>query len=362
MGEDRRLLVLHKHFTQGHGGAPESTLALARLLAHAKVSVDVVSGSSVTRDVGQRTTLPAVAEDQGHAIDWSDYGALMVVGAWIPRALPTSLTARRQRKRVTYAPRGALARIEFGRPRDIKKYPYAAAIELPVLKTAHNVLFSSRIEAAACVIPKRMAHNIAILPDPYFPPTKTPRIPTAPGVTRFGFIAELSARKGLIELARGFTRAVQRAPHPAIELHIAGDPRPGSERYVEQVRNELSRVTDKVVWYGAVRGEEREKFYATVDCVVTPSKFESYGLTPLEAVARGVPAIVSPTLGILEHIAPSDALYVLRSLSSEVIADALMDSDRLPTATKAASSFSANHFDSLHGAGLATRYAKLLLG
>lgn len=363
MGVERRLLILHKHFAQGHGGAPESTLALARLLTRIDVAVDVATASSVSRDVGQRRALPEAGEDEARGtIKWSDYDALMVVGAWIPRALPTSFTARRQRKRVTYAPRGALAGVEFGRLRDIKKYPYVAAIEVPVLRMADTVLFSSRIEAEACVVPARIARRVAILPDPYFPPTAEPRSPNSVRATKYGFIAELSARKGLHELARGFRLAVQRAEDALIELHIAGDPRPGSEQYVDRVREELSSVADKVVWYGAVRGQKREQFYATVDCVVTPSRFESYGLTPLEAVSRGVPAIVSPKMGLLEHIPPSDALFVLPHLSPDAIADSLLNFERLPAATKAAASYPEDDFEHLNGTDLAKRYAQLLLG
>lgn len=361
MGDERRLLVLHKHFAQGHGGAPESTLSLARLLARADIAVDVATRCGVTRDVGRLTTLPEVADGTRLMIDWSDYEAFMVVGSWIPRALPVSLAARRRGKRVTYAPRGALARIEFTRPRDIKKVPYAAAIELPVFRAADTVLFSSRIEADACVIPERMAKEVVVLPDPYFPPVASPRSVRS-GATRFGFIAELSARKGLRELARGFRLAVQRAPRTAIELHIAGAPRAGSEQYVDQVRKELTSVSDKVAWYGAVRGDEREKFYGAVDCIVAPSRFESYGLTPLESVARGVPAVVSPALGVLEHIKPSDALSVLPDLSPGAIADALLDDFRMRAATEAVSSYTADDFDFLNGARLATRYAELLLG
>jgi glycosyltransferase involved in cell wall biosynthesis len=357
----RRLLVLEKHFAQGHGGAPESTLALSRLLALAGTSVDVLTDAGVVHEVGERLTLPRSPEGRHEPINWSRYQALLVVGAWIPRALPAVVEARRHRKSVTYAPRGALARIEFRRPRDIKKVPYLFAVEFPVLRMAHRVLFSSRIEADACVIPSWLAPEIEVLPDPYFRPSSITGSRTLDAV-RYGFIAELSPRKGLRELARGFVLALTRDPGLNIELHLAGAPRPGSERYVAEVRRELASVEDRVIWYGAVRGREREDFYASVDCIVVPSRFESYGLTPLEAVARELPAIVSPTLGVLEYLDPSVAIHVLPAVTPRAIAAAVSDVDRVTAAVNAASSSSANKLAQLTGLGLATRYSELLFG
>ncbi|MBU3749049.1 MAG: glycosyltransferase family 4 protein [Mycobacterium sp.] len=356
-----RLLVLQKHFTNGHGGVPETTLALARLLASAEVAVDVLAETGLVRDVGELMALPDLA-DHTDAVRWPDYQALIVVGGWVPRALPACIQARRYRERVIYAPRGALARTEFKRPRDLRKLPYLAAIELPMIQRADRVLFSSQLEADSSLIPARLKRRSVVLPDPFFASATPPMARTAVRVKRYGFIAEISPGKGLLELAKAFKIALQRVPPDSAELHIAGVPRPGSERYLEHVRRELEVVEHKVIWHGSVRGPEREAFYRAVDCLIAPSRMESYGLTPLEALARGVPAIVSPHFGVIEHIPRSEAVRILPSRAPLDIADALSDHDWLISAANIAPRYTVDALAPLRGAELARRYRKLLVG
>jgi glycosyltransferase involved in cell wall biosynthesis len=46
-----------------------------------------------------------------------------------------------------------------------------------------------------------------------------------------------------------------------------------------------------VVFPGYVTGERKRAFFAMADLFVFPSRYESYGLTLLEALASGLPAV-----------------------------------------------------------------------
>ena len=51
----------------------------------------------------------------------------------------------------------------------------------------------------------------------------------------------------------------------------------------------------RVVFPGYVTGERKRAFFALADLYVFPSRHESYGLTLLEALAAGLPAVCLDT-------------------------------------------------------------------
>lgn len=52
-----------------------------------------------------------------------------------------------------------------------------------------------------------------------------------------------------------------------------------------------------MVFPGYVTGERKAAFFALADLFVFPSRFESYGLTLLEALASGLPAVCLDHVG-----------------------------------------------------------------
>ena len=56
--------------------------------------------------------------------------------------------------------------------------------------------------------------------------------------------------------------------------------------------------------------ELMEKFYKRVDCFVFPTRGEGFGMTPLEAMATGIPAIVTGWSGPLEYMSPEDGWLI----------------------------------------------------
>jgi glycosyltransferase involved in cell wall biosynthesis len=63
-------------------------------------------------------------------------------------------------------------------------------------------------------------------------------------------------------------------------------------RFLEKLRALAARLKKtKVIFPGYATGERKRSFFALADLYVFPSRHESYGLTLLEALAAGVPAV-----------------------------------------------------------------------
>jgi glycosyltransferase involved in cell wall biosynthesis len=318
----RSILVVAHRFSLGFGGVPESILLLANDLATADVTVDVVCGDGFLSDVGRLKGLPT----RGHALGFGEllkldlrgYRAVFVTGAWNPIGLLLGIRARLSGVRLVYSPKGNLAWAEFRRPRDAKKFPYLMTLELLLLALSHRIIFSSGIERDEFILRPLFTGDAAIIPEP-FRGSLAPQGARSvdPARLRFGFLAEIAPRKGLRELVKAFIEW-QRAGQTSAELHIAGEPRPGSETYFQGVRDLVARaaaVPANIVWRGALRGGERELFYGSVDFLVCPTKFESFGLTPLEALWQGTPVIVTNNMGVIEFLSDHTSMIVLEDAS-----------------------------------------------
>ena len=139
-----------------------------------------------------------------------------------------------------------------------------------------------------------------------------------PGVTAFGEIRERSAparvlfvgsifnRRHVPELIDGFAR-VARA-HPDLHLDIVGDNRTSPHINVQALAA-ATGVADRIHLRSYVTDDELRELYAASSAFAFLSEYEGFGLTPLEALASGVPSLLVDTAVSREVFAES-ALYV----------------------------------------------------
>jgi glycosyltransferase involved in cell wall biosynthesis len=325
----RRILILSNFFTQGHGGTPESVLLLARELARAGIATDVFCNKGLLCDAQLRRELPAADDLAGFSAqrpDVASYAALFVAGSWNRRAPLLVLAAARKGVPVTYAAKGCLCRAEFERARDMRRVPYLLLIEWLLLALARRIIFSSRLEQQASVLPRWLWRKKAVhLPEPFWSAQAAP--PDENSVPTLGFLAEISPRKGLFELIEGLGQYLTMRPNAVLRLKIAGSVRKGSEHYFERCRTLAQRngAAAHIEWCDPVRGAGRDAFYRSLDVFVCPSRFESFGLTPLEALWRGVAVCAAPGMGILEYLQPDAPVLRLSTLGKDELARALCE-------------------------------------
>ena len=129
-------------------------------------------------------------------------------------------------------------------------------------------------------------------------------------------------QKGVDVLLDAFAQVVARAPGTV--LHIVGrGPDDGSLRS----RAESLGITQAVRFHGGVSDAERDALLAGAACQVVPSRFEGFGIAAAEALAAGVPLIVSddPALvEIVEDPEPGGGIVVPRG-DAPALADAIYE-------------------------------------
>ena len=257
------------------------------------------------------------------------YSAILHVGPWqSPRLARAILSRLSERQRYLYLPRGGLADIEFDGLRALKKRPYFQMIERSFLSAADAIIFSSDAERRNSSRLVRYAAKSIVIPDffeweeirEHAPGKASPRTSLS-----IGFLGEISRRKGLhplIEGARRWTRASGKAHR--LRIQVGGAPRPGAEAYLREAKALASGTENlEVDFLGAISHADRPRFYDSIDALVVPSLFESYGLTVLEALACGRPVLCAPELGVLEYLPANPDILRFDNLSPAAVADTL---------------------------------------
>jgi glycosyltransferase involved in cell wall biosynthesis len=181
-------------------------------------------------------------------------------------------------------------------------------IESPILRKAAAVQFGSAAERAETEEVCRIGKPV-VIPNPV-----DFTAPAEPGQFRerysIGnrpvvlFLGRLDAVKGVEVLLDSF--ASVRAANPNALLVVAGS---GDENYVRslQARAQGLGIADRVVWTGFLDRTAKAAALADADVFVVPSKSESFGLSAVEALAAGVPTVITDGVGIADEVADAGA-------------------------------------------------------
>ena len=109
------------------------------------------------------------------------------------------------------------------------------------------------------------------------------------------YVGRLAVMKGVDTFLRAAARA---APAVADVLFVVAGEGPEYPRLVELAAR--LGIGERVMFLGKVSEEEREVLLAGSSVFVLPSVVEPFGIAALEAMAAGVPTIVSRTSGVAE--------------------------------------------------------------
>lgn len=131
------------------------------------------------------------------------------------------------------------------------------------------------------------------------------------------FLSRLIPRKGADILIEAFARACPESGY----LAIAGpEGEAGYRAYLEKRARE-SALEARVLFPGPLYDEEKRAAFADADIFALPSRYENFGNAVAEAVASGVPVIVTNSCGI--HSLVRDRAGLVIAPNKEELADAL---------------------------------------
>ena len=129
------------------------------------------------------------------------------------------------------------------------------------------------------------------------------------GPLRVGFLGRLTKDKGVHVLARAMVEVIAQ-PEREVRLVLAGENRFGDSVDDGEIQAALEPLTGSVDRLGWV---DREEFFDQIDLAVFPSLVEeSFGLVVAEAMARGVPFVISDAGALPEIAGPSHPWVVPR--------------------------------------------------
>jgi glycosyltransferase involved in cell wall biosynthesis len=205
-------------------------------------------------------------------------------------------------------PFGTLSRYTFTHRRRWLKQIYFAAIDAPFVRRAQALHFTTeaeRDEAAWHGID--FTGRAHVVPPPWRWPLLPPRTHTGSTVL---FLGRLHPKKGLDVLLDAWPRVS--ASREAARLVIAGS---GDKSLVQEIPG--------VEFKGFVTGEAKADCLANADVFVLPSHNENFGIAVLEAIAAGVPVVVSPGVQLAPWVAER-RLGLVADRDPAALADAIL--------------------------------------
>lgn len=132
------------------------------------------------------------------------------------------------------------------------------------------------------------------------------------------FIGRLEKRKGIDLVLSAIPSML--AADPEARIVIAGsDPEGWQQRAQYMIPSE---EIQRVHFLGMVSDAVREKLLARAYCLLFPSRYESFGLVPLEAFVHGVPVIASKSGAIPEVVLDGECGLLFDESDSDKLADA----------------------------------------
>ncbi len=130
------------------------------------------------------------------------------------------------------------------------------------------------------------------------------------------YVGRMLPRKGIDNLVAAFAELAARATVPLQLLVVGGETVDGDPMRTPEIRRladiaALHKVRDRVIFTGKRPQDRLQYYYSAADVAVTTPWYEPFGLTPLEAMACGVPVIGSDVGGIKFTVAHGETGFLV---------------------------------------------------
>lgn len=270
-------------------------------------------GAGLTKYRYSKTLLPWLREHGGN------YDRVIVNGLWQYLSLAAWLFCHGTSKPYYVFPHGMLDPW-FKRTfplKHLKKWLYWPWAEYRVLRDAAAVIFTSeeeRLQARKSFWLYRCREEVSPLGLESPPPipsqakeTFLARYPQLRDTRILLFLGRLHPKKGCDILID----ALPRNPDPKnlVSLVLAGPDQIGWEKYLRARVAHLD-VAPRIVFTGMLQGEMKQGALASADAFILPSHQENFGMAVVEALAVGLPVLISERVNVWREIDNDHAGYV----------------------------------------------------
>ena len=205
-------------------------------------------------------------------------------------------------------------------------------IERRVIRRADAIVASTEHERAALVEQYgARRESVAIIPPGADLATFEP-VPREWARAELGLDGEVLLFVGRIDPVKGLDtllEAVRLLRHrPTLKLLVIGGSKPGA-RHVDadewdlrELATELG-IDGRIEWLGPVEQEQLALYYSAADVTVVPSRYESFGLVALEALACGACVVASRVGGLPTIVRDGENGLLVPWRSGEAFAEAV---------------------------------------
>jgi UDP-glucose:(heptosyl)LPS alpha-1,3-glucosyltransferase len=135
------------------------------------------------------------------------------------------------------------------------------------------------------------------------------RFGIVPDETLILFVSMNFAVKGLDHILRGLGSLRRRNPGGRVRLLVIGR---GDEKVYGRLAREMG-LGDAVVFTGAVARGKLPEFYLAGDIYAMLSRFDTFGMVVLEAMAAGLPVLISGSVGARDVVREGENGFVVEN-------------------------------------------------
>jgi glycosyltransferase involved in cell wall biosynthesis len=266
-----------------------------------------------------------------------NYNIIHIVSFWCFPGLIASWEARRQKVPYVMAPHGVFMPYSLHR-KYLRKFLYLKIFEYKNIQFSSAIRYTTELERkeSSCL---RFPVPSFIVPNSIDCSEFDTLSERQDALKRLGlpknelilvYMGRIHAQKALDVLILSFASVIKKLGN--ISLALAGP----DDGYESQLKSTIRRlgVGNKVYFLGFVDAQRRKDLFSAADLLTLVSPSENFGMSAVEAMAAGVPVLVSDQVGISDFVEKDKAGRVV-PLKNEAITNALIQMLSDPIALKA---------------------------
>jgi glycosyltransferase involved in cell wall biosynthesis len=221
---------------------------------------------------------------------------------------------------VVSRPFGTLSRYTFSRRSALKRL-YFALLDRPALRRVDAIHFTTEAERTeADRLSLDLEGRAYVVPPPWHGDAAPPDLAATADQPTVLFMSRLHPKKNVAGLIEAWSHVVNE--QPAAQLWIAGD---GDDAYVQGLHDTVAtrNLGDSVSFLGFVSGTEKRRVLREAWAFALPSHQENFGVAVLEAIAAGLPVVLSAAVQLRAFVEAHDLGGVVDRTDPAAIAEGL---------------------------------------